>query len=223
MPVRWTTSFAGSLKSDVELSHLPCVLLTAKNTLQVELQGNGTAGCRCIHWESLFLKHLQNTNIQPACQQNKIKNYFCQLTGGSAWPASYQKQMKRFLESTIIEEHLQEPELDVDRLARYMNMSRTTFYQKINAISRSYTKRHKLTWRSLRKAAALMSRGYNNINEVSDLAGYNSPKGHLVRIFEKQFGMMPSWIYTGTQEGKKRPDTMAVFIFKSYFLPALRL
>ena len=96
-------------------------------------------------------------------------------------------------------EHLQDTELDVDRLARYLNMSRPTFYRKINSIS-DLTPNDLINLTRLKKAAELMTEGHN-INEVAEIVGYNSAK-IFSKNFEKQFGMMPSEYMHSHLKGK---------------------
>ncbi len=201
MPVMDGFELCNIIKSDVELSHLPCVLLTAKNTLQARLQGLELGAD--VYIEKPFSpKHLKMQIASLLANRTKIKNYFANSPAVHLKTIAYTKADERFLESVnqIIEEHLQEQELDVDRLARYMNMSRTTFYRKINAIS-NLTPNDLINVTRLKKAAALMSDGFN-INEASEQVGYNSPK-IFSKNFEKQFGMMPSEYIQEHLKGKK--------------------
>ncbi|WP_084490315.1 response regulator transcription factor [Niabella ginsenosidivorans] len=187
------------IKSDVELSHLPCILLTAKNTLQARLQGLELGAD--VYIEKPFSpKHLKIQISNLLENRNKIKNYFANSPLAQLKTIAHTKADEKFLETVnhIIEEHLQEPELDVDRLARYLNMSRPTFYRKINAIS-DLTPNDLINLTRLKKAARLMSDGHN-INEVSEMVGYNSPK-IFSKNFEKQFGMMPSEYISGHLKG----------------------
>ena len=190
MPLMYGFELCRIIKSDVELSHLPCILLTAKNTLQARLQGLELGAD--VYIEKPFSpKHLKIQISNLLENRNKIKNYFANSPIAQLKTIAHTKADEKFLETVnhIIEEHLQEPELDVDRLARYLNMSRPTFYRKINAIS-DLTPNDLINLTRLKKAARLMSDGYN-INEVSEMVGYNSPK-IFSKNFEKQFGVMPS-------------------------------
>ncbi|MCH5596457.1 response regulator transcription factor [Niabella ginsengisoli] len=190
MPVMDGFELCRIIKSDVELSHLPCILLTAKNTLKARLQGLELGAD--VYIEKPFSpKHLKMQIASLLANRNKIKDYFANSPIAQLKSIAHTKADEKFLENVnhIIEEHLQEQELDVDRLARYLNMSRTTFYRKISAIS-DLTPNDLINLTRLKKAAKLMSEGYN-INEVSDIVGYNSPK-IFSKNFEKQFGMVPS-------------------------------
>ncbi len=190
MPVMDGFEFCKLIKSDVELSHLPCILLTAKNTLQAKLEGLELGAD--VYIEKPFSpKHLKMQIASLLANRNKIKTYFANSPLAHLKTIAHTKSDERFLDKVnhVIIEHLQDTELDVDRLAKYMNMSRPTFYRKINAIS-DLTPNDLINLTRLKKAAELMSAGHN-INEVSEIVGYSSPK-IFSKNFEKQFGMMPS-------------------------------
>ncbi|MEX6691036.1 response regulator [Danxiaibacter flavus] len=190
MPVMDGFEFCKLIKSDVELSHLPCILLTAKNTLQAKLEGLELGAD--VYIEKPFSpKHLKMQISSLLANRNKIKAYFANSPLAHLKTIAHTKSDERFLDrvNQVIIEHLQDTELDVDRLAKYMNMSRPTFYRKINAIS-DLTPNDLINLTRLKKAAELMSAGHN-VNEVSEIVGYSSPK-IFSKNFEKQFGMMPS-------------------------------
>jgi two-component system cell cycle response regulator len=190
MPVMDGFELCSKIKSDVELSHLPVVLLTAKNTLQAKLEGLELGAD--VYIEKPFSpKHLKMQIASLLTNRNKIKEYFANSPFAHLKTIAHTKSDERFLEKVnqIIEEHLQDTELDVDRLAKFLNMSRPTFYRKINSIS-DLTPNELINLTRLKKAAELMVEG-NNINEVAETVGYNSAK-IFSKNFEKQFGMMPS-------------------------------
>lgn len=190
MPVMNGFELCGIIKSDVELSHLPVVLLTAKNTLQAKLEGLELGAD--VYIEKPFSpKHLKMQIASLLANRNKIKEYFANSPLAHLKTIAHTKSDEHFLDKVnqVIVEHLQDPELDVDRLARYMNMSRPTFYRKINSISQ-LTPNDLINLTRLKKAAELMTEG-NNINEVSETVGYSSAK-IFSKNFEKQFGIMPS-------------------------------
>lgn len=178
------------IKSDVELSHLPFILLTAKNTLQAKLEGLELGAD--VYIEKPFSpKHLKMQISSLLANRNKLKEYFVKSPLAHLKTIAHSKSDERFLEKVndIIVEYLQDTDLNVERLAKYMNMSRPTFYRKINSIS-DLTPNDLINLTRLKKAAELMTEG-QNINEVAETVGYNSPK-IFSKNFEKQFGIMPS-------------------------------
>ncbi|MBE7170875.1 MAG: response regulator [Williamsia sp.] len=177
------------IKSDVELSHLPVILLTAKDTLQARLEGLELGADAYIE-KPFSPKHLKMQIANLLANRNKIKAYFANSPFAHVKSIAHTKEDEKFLEALtqIILEHMQETELDVERLARYMNMSRPTFYRKIKAIS-DLTPNELINLTKLKRAAELLAESHN-IHTVSEIAGYSSVR-IFVRNFQKQFGLTP--------------------------------
>lgn len=200
MPVMDGFELCSIIKSDVELSHLPCILLTAKNTLQAKLEGLELGAD--VYIEKPFSpKHLKMQIASLLANRHKLKEYFVNSPLAHLKTIAHTKSDEHFLEEVnqVIVEHIQDADLDVDRLAKYMNMSRPTFYRKISAIS-DLTPNDLINLTRLKKAAELMTEG-QNINEVAETVGYNSAKV-FSKNFEKQFGMMPSEYIHSHLKGK---------------------
>jgi two-component system cell cycle response regulator len=86
--------------------------------------------------------------------------------------------------------HIEDPDLDVEQLARHMNMSRVTLYRKIKAIS-NLTPIELINITRLKKAAELLAAGLYKIYEISDMVGFSS-QSNFARNFQKQFHVTPS-------------------------------
>ncbi len=200
MPLMDGFKLCETIKSDVELSHLPVILLTAKNTLQSKLQGLELGAD--VYIEKPFSpKHLKMQIASLLANRNKIKQFFYNSPLAHLKTVAYTKSDEMFLErvNLIILEHLLDEDFDVDRLAKFMNMSRPTFYRKINAVS-DLSPNDLITLTRLKRGAELLSEG-KNINEASENAGYSSPK-IFSKNFEKQFGLMPSEYLHNHLKGK---------------------
>lgn len=191
MPVMDGFELCEKIKSDVELSHLPCILLTAKDTLQSKLQGLELGADAYIE-KPFSPKHLKMQIANLLANRNKIKEYFAITPFAHVKSIAHTKEDERFLEklNNIILEHIQETELDVERLAKYLNMSRPTFYRKIKAIS-DLTPNELINLTKLKKAAELLAGDTHDINVIADVVGYSSAR-IFVRNFQKQFGITPS-------------------------------
>lgn len=199
MPVMDGFELCRLIKSDVELSHLPVILLTAKNTLQAKLEGLELGAD--VYIEKPFSpKHLKMQVGSLLANRNKIKEYFANSPLAHLKTIAHTKADEKFLDKVnhVIQEHMQEIDLDVDRLAKFMNMSRPTFYRKINAIS-DLSPNELINLTRLKKAAELMAEGMN-INEVSEVVGYSSPR-IFSKNFERQFGIAPSeYLHAGVKK-----------------------
>ncbi len=191
MPVMDGFELCRQIKSDVELSHLPFVLLTAKDTLQSKLEGLELGADAYIE-KPFSPRHLKMQIANLLANRNKIKEYFANSPFAHVKSIAHTKEDERFMENLtgIIIEHLQEQELDVERLAKYLNMSRPTFYRKIKAIS-DLTPNELINLTKLKKAAELLAEGSHDINTVSEFVGYSSVR-IFIRNFQKQFSITPA-------------------------------
>lgn len=105
---------------------------------------------------------------------------------------AHSKSDERFLENLneTIEKRIEDTDLDVEKLAGIMNMSRITLYRKIKAIS-NLSPLELINIIRLKKAAELLAEGDHKIYEIAAIVGYSS-QSNLARNFHKQFGKTPT-------------------------------
>src|SRR5690349_3534265 len=179
------------IKSNVEYSHTPVILLTAKNTIQSKVQGLELGADAYI--EKPFSKeHLLAQIASLLANRNMIREYFASTPLVHINSIAHTKADESFLASLheIIIEHIEEVELDVEQLARHMNMSRVTLYRKIKAIS-DLTPIELINITRLKKAAELLAEGNYKMYEIAAMTGFSS-QSNFARNFHKQFGVTPT-------------------------------
>jgi YesN/AraC family two-component response regulator len=191
MPVMDGFELCRILKEDFNYSHIPFILLTAKNTIQSKVKGLELSADAYI--EKPFSKeHLFAQITSLLTNRNHLKEYFASSPLVHIKSMAHSKSDERFLEtmSEKILEQIEETDLNVDKLATMMNMSRVTLYRKIKAIS-NLSPIELINIIRLKKAATLLAEGDYKIYEISDMVGYSS-QSHFSRNFLKQFGMTPT-------------------------------
>lgn len=179
------------IKSNVEYSHIPIILLTAKNTLQSKIKGLEQGADAYIE-KPFSPEHLYAQIQSLLANRDKIRAYFANSPLAQFKTMAYTKADECFLDrlNEIIVENMGNIHFDVEQLAEAMHMSRPTLYRKIKAIS-DLTPNDLINIARLKKAAQLLSEGIYKIYEVSDIVGYSS-QTHFGRNFHKQFGLSPS-------------------------------
>lgn len=180
-----------AIKSNFEHSHIPVILLTAKNTIQSKVQGLELGADAYI--EKPFSKeHLQAQIASLLSNRNMIREYFASSPLVHLNSIAHTRADEHFLEilHETICRHIEDPELDVEQLARHMNMSRVTLYRKIKAIS-NLSPIELINVTRLKKAAELLAAGQHRIYEISDMVGFSS-QSNFARNFQKQFHVTPS-------------------------------
>ncbi|HEX8278177.1 MAG TPA: response regulator [Segetibacter sp.] len=179
------------IKTSFEYSHIPVILLTAKNGLHSKIKGLEIGADAYI--EKPFSPehlHVQISNL--LANRNKIKEYFANSPLAHIKSIAHLKSDEIFLEklNEAIVSNLEDEELDVEKLAKILNMSKPSLYRKIKSIS-DLSANELINLTRLKKAAQLLAEGEYKIYEVSQTVGYCS-QTNFGRNFLKQFGMTPS-------------------------------
>lgn len=198
MPVMDGIELCRKMKNDVQFSHIPIILLTAKNSINSKIEGLEVGADAYIE-KPFSLDHLAAQITNLIHNRNIIKEYFARSPLTQIKGIAFSKPDKEFLEqlNTIITSQIADSNLDVDLLSSLMNMSRPTLYRKIKGIS-DMTPNELINLSRLKRAAELLAENKYKINEVADMVGYSIPT-NFSRDFQKQFGVSPSGYVNGLQ------------------------
>ncbi|MNS57090.1 Sensor histidine kinase TodS [compost metagenome] len=191
MPLMDGIELCRHLKSDLQFSHIPIVLLTAKNSLNSKIEGLEVGADAYIE-KPFSLDHLVAQMNNLLMNRTIIKDYFSRSPLSHVKGISFSKADKAFIDqlNQVIYQHITDMDLDVETLSRMMNMSKPTLYRKIKALS-DLTPNELINLTRLKKGAELLAEGNYKINEVADLIGYTL-SSNFSRDFQKQFGISPS-------------------------------
>lgn len=202
MPVMDGFELCKNIKMNFDCSHIPVILLTAKNTLQSKIEGLEIGADAYIE-KPFSPEYLQVQIANLLANRNKIKEYFAHSPLVHIKSIAYSRSDETFLEklNEAIYNNLEDQNLDVEKLAKVMNMSRPTLFRKIKSIS-DMTPNELINISRLKRAAELLAEGSYKIYEVADMVGYSS-QTNFGRLFHKQFGMTPSDYVSRKQAEKK--------------------
>jgi len=179
------------IKSTVEYSHIPVILLTAKNTIQAKVEGL-ELGADVYIEKPFSQEHLQAQIKSLLANRAMMVHYFASSPLGHIKSMAHTKADERFLENLnkVINDNMSEIEFDLDQMAEQMNMSRMTLYRKVKAIS-DLSPLELMNVTRLKKAAELLAEGGYMIYQIADLVGFGT-QSNFARSFHKQFGMTPT-------------------------------
>lgn len=190
MPGMSGFELCNAIKNDLELSHIPVVLLTAKSTVQSKVEGLQSGAD--VYIEKPFSpEHLTAQVGSLLLNRETIKSHFANSPLVHIKNIAYSKSDEDFVGklNTYILASIDDPNLDVNCLADKMNMSRTSLYRKIKAIS-NLSPNELITLARLKKAAELLSQDEYKIYEIAAMVGFNS-QTYFGQSFLKQFNMTP--------------------------------
>lgn len=179
------------LKSSIETSHIPIILLTALSDKENIIKGLDEGADDYI--TKPFDLYVLKARIRNLLRNRKK----LQIAVTSCTPTEekvvYDNSLdKEFMEriDTLIEEHMDNSEYSVDGLCRDMAMSRSSLYNKIKALTGQGPNDYSRFVRLKRAAELLVNQQYN-VSEVATLTGFGDSK-YFSTAFKKQFGQSPS-------------------------------
>lgn len=192
MPSMSGTELCSAIKNDIDLCHIPVVLLTALDLPEQELGGllQGADDYISKPFDARILLARCNNIIR---NRKKLLEKFGTEGKGDISILATNKLDKEFLErlAEIIETELADMNLNNDIIAERMNMSRASFYNKFKNLT-GETPNEYINNRRLAKAKSMLlaDRGVS-IAEISEALGFNSAN-YFSRKFKEKFGVTPA-------------------------------
>lgn len=179
------------LKTRLEYSHIPVVLLTAKTNLNSKIEGLEARADAYIEKPfsvDFLLAQIANILTNKRLQKEAFfKNPLAYTAPGSLTSKADEKFLERITE--IILKHLDDETFSIDQLADVLYISRSSLHRKIKHIT-SFTPNDFIRFIRLKKAAELLESRQYQINEICYIVGFNSPS-YFTKCFQKQFGVLP--------------------------------
>lgn len=190
MPGMDGLTFCQKVKNDIKYSHIPIILLTAKSTLQSKIDGIVIGADDYIvkpYSVDFLIARIENLLEN----RKKIRESYKNSPEVNFEAIVHTNADKDFLNKliNIIHANFEDVNLDVDKLASSLNMSRATFYRKVKSIS-ELTPNEFIRLTRLKKAAELLREKKYSINEIAFIVGFNS-SSYFSKCFNKQFGVLP--------------------------------
>ncbi|NDW17615.1 response regulator [Dysgonomonas sp. 216] len=179
-----------NIKSNLEYSHIPVVLLTAKNDLNSKIHGL-EMGADAYVEKPFSLNHLQTQLTTLLSNRRREKEAFMRKPFIPIQHMGMNKADEQFMEKVIntIQENITDSNFNVEKLAESVFMSRSSLHRKIKALT-ELAPTDFIRLIRLKKAAELIQSGEYRVGEVCYLVGINS-SSYFIKLFQKQFGMTP--------------------------------
>ncbi|MBN1340933.1 MAG: response regulator [Bacteroidales bacterium] len=179
------------VKSDERTSHIPVIMLTALATVEHRIRGLETGAddyiTKPFHREELKTR-CNNLIAQRRMLHEKYRKGLVTEPGEISVTSADERFLKKLLNT--LENHISNPELDVDLLIREVGMSRSQLHKKLKALTGLSTTEFVRNYR-LKRAATLLRGNYGNVADVCYAVGFNS-LSYFTRCFHELYGIAPS-------------------------------
>ncbi|WP_321424306.1 two-component regulator propeller domain-containing protein [uncultured Bacteroides sp.] len=179
------------LKTNEYTSHIPVILLTAKQSDESRIEGYETGA------DAYVIKPFNTTVLEARIanlldQRTKLRQLFSNSSPTEFKKIAINVTDETFLNKVVslINKNMEETDFDPDKLAECLNMSRSQLYRKIKALT-NRSIHDFMTSIRMNKAKEYLLSGDYSISETAYKVGYTLPT-NFTRTFTKQFGVTPS-------------------------------
>ena len=192
MPVMNGLELCKTLKSNIDTSHIPIILLTAKDAENDQIEGLKAGAndyiVKPFNVDQLLFKvqNILNTRMQLIQKYREDVWTGIQDFGDEISPQDHQ-----FLSKVreIIEENIDNTNLNIEYFCNTLGVSRTWLYNKMKGLL-DVTMHDFIRVCKLKHGAKLMINERYSIAQAAYAVGFNDPK-YFGRCFKKEFGMVP--------------------------------
>jgi len=179
------------IKADERTSHIPFILLTAKSTTECKMEGLQLGAddflIKPFNSAELLLR-VENLMKQRRLLHDKYQHLFQLKPSELVVESSDEAFLKRCI--SLIENHLEDPNLKVDWLAREAGLSRSQLHRKLHALLGQTTSSF-IRHIRLKRAALLLKKDFASVSEIMYSVGFNSAP-YFRKCFRKHYGVNPS-------------------------------
>ena len=196
MPNMDGNAMCRALKKDVRTSHIPIILLTAKDSFEAKEKGYDSGADSYI--TKPFTHKLLRSRILNLLQQRRRDKMLIQESKETNL-AQKKEQLREALNKVdqeffdklnkLIEENIS-GDVDVNLIASNLAVSTSTLYRKMKALTgistNEYIRKYKMQY-----AEHLLLEGKYSISEISFMVGMNSV-AYFRRCFKAEYGEIPS-------------------------------
>ncbi len=199
MPVLSGTEMCEKLKMDLSTSHIPVILLTAKDALEYKLEGIE------IGADDYITKPFNMKLLQARCRnliksRRLLQDNFRTNPGFGIKNITSNSLDANLLDQAIkvVDENLDNSKFDVNTFAQEMCLGRTSLYAKIKGITGQTPNEFILSNRLKKAAFMLRSESGISIADVAYSVGFTTPR-YFSKCFSDQFKISPSKYAKGDQ------------------------
>jgi signal transduction histidine kinase/ligand-binding sensor domain-containing protein/DNA-binding response OmpR family regulator len=179
------------LKSNPLTSHIPIILLTARTSLIHKISGFETGADEYITKPfsyKLLLARIENL-LESRENLKKLFRSKLSLEPSAVTVTSLdEKLLKRCIE--VVEEYMDDPELNVEKMCHEIGMSRPQLYRKLKSLT-GLSINHFIRSIRLKRAAQILSQDHSSIKEVMFQVGFSN-SSYFTRVFKEEFNCTPT-------------------------------
>ena len=191
MPVMNGIELTERVKNDERTSHIPVILLTAKNEMQSKIEGLTTGADDYLTKPFSPAELLARINNLIKLRKKLAEKFRERIIV----PATSSNQISlddKFLYRVraVVESNLPDYTFTVEKMAEEMNLSRTQLLRKLKALT-GISPNDFIKDMRLKRAADMIQQRVDTITQIGYAVGFND-QSYFTKCFKKQFGLTPT-------------------------------
>ncbi|GAO31191.1 hybrid sensor histidine kinase/response regulator transcription factor [Geofilum rubicundum] len=196
MPVKSGMDLLNDIRADIETSHIPFIMLTAKADKESQLEGIGKGADDYIpkpfspsYLQSRIINLLELRKNLQLHYQGKQETVSFEIKPSLPEVTSIDEKFLSDLKR-LMEQNIENSSLVVDDLVNEMALSRSVFFKKLKALTGLAPIEYIREMR-LQRAVQLIESSQYNMTQIAYMVGLNDPR-YFSKCFKQRFGVTPS-------------------------------
>jgi signal transduction histidine kinase/DNA-binding response OmpR family regulator/ligand-binding sensor domain-containing protein len=179
------------LKSDLQTSHIPVIMLTGRASMEDRLQGLESGADDYIS-KPFEIKEIETRIKNLVEQRRRLKDKFSHTISLDSRDVIVSTLDQKFLQNVIelVEKHMSNEAFNVTRLCMELHISRSTMSRKLNALTGMSPVEFIRAIR-LQRAATLLKQQFGNVSQIALEVGFSNPS-YFTRMFRQSYEVAPS-------------------------------
>ena len=200
MPEMGGDELCSVIKGDLEISHIPVILLTALGDEKNMLEGL-EIGADAYITKPFSVGILKATVKNILANRALLRQVYNSIEDREqTLPINCTNTLDwKFIASVkeCIENNMGNSDFNVDMLSSQHHMSRTSFFNKLKALT-GYAPADYIRMIRLQHAAQLLKQGEHTVTEIADMVGFSDAK-YFREVFKKYYNVSPSKFNTKSE------------------------
>ncbi len=180
-----------TLKNDIRTSHIPIIILTAKGSIEQQIEGLRLKADAYIvkpfnlqFLEETIKSLLRNREVLKGHYTSGLQNEFLRNSGAKKIDRKFVSEF-----SAIVENNIANEDFSVNDIYKELGISRVQLYRKVKAVLGYNVNDYILDVR-MQKAKYLLLNEDLTISEISYKVGFSS-QAYFATVFKSKFGVTP--------------------------------
>lgn len=190
MPGMTGIELCDKIKTNINTSHIPVLILTARDMLSYEIEGYAT-GADAYVTKPFSLKllrtRIKNLILSRRCMKEMFRTQLILEPSEITVSTSDERLLSKCLE--VVEMNMHNPEFGVNELGKEVGISRPQLYRKIKSLTGLSAVQFIRSIR-LKRAAQILAKDNSSVSEVMYSVGINN-LSYFSKIFKEEFGYLP--------------------------------